>query len=252
MSHQGWASNAGCFTTGWGLNVNLVRSNKGRIIKVMMELRPENDIRPFIRSESMKGQRPLCEGYSGSALMCDLKKSEMAYIPPQPAVVLGVNSLIELSGCTKEHKNHTHTPLAYHMEWIANTVMDWIHWGEWSKCQSRERYRLRSGFFPEYGYLSGDGPIYQSYTGDVLESETEDCDDVTTTSTTTKPTTMDNVCYIMTNWAFKNTDPQLFYWQVEPCSDKVYMICQIEEDRNGRCPRPFTTYHVGKMCYYVQ
>ncbi|CAH1790102.1 unnamed protein product [Owenia fusiformis] len=251
LSHQAWATNAGCFTTGWGLKVGSSQNNdKGRIIKVWMEERHDTYIKPTIRSERIPGERPLCEGYSGSALMCDLNKTEMVYMPPQPAVVLGVNSLIKLSGCTKEQKNHTHTDLAYHMQWIADTVMGWIQWGEWSKCRSGERQRLRSGFFPEYGYLPADGPIYQSYTGDVLESETKDCDD--TTSTTAKPTTMDNVCYIMTNWGFRKTDPQLFYWQIEPCSDMAYTICVIEEDANGKCPRPFTTYHVGKMCYFVK
>ncbi|CAH1798312.1 unnamed protein product [Owenia fusiformis] len=167
-----WALMVGCFTTGWGIGTNGEIKKKGHTVEVFMTINTDDAV--FV-SRSIPTEKPVCEGYSGSPLMCSIDASTMCFIPPQDMVVLGLNSFVNPSGCVKEAKTYTQTSVTYFMEWISNSVMEWVHWGKWSKCKHNVMFRLRSGFFPEYGYIPGDGPLYQSYGGDVIQMETRSC-----------------------------------------------------------------------------
>ncbi|CAH1798441.1 unnamed protein product [Owenia fusiformis] len=172
-THRDFAMMTYCFTTGWGEGPNKKVTNKGNTIEVQIE---ENENHAIVRSERIDREKVICMGYSGSPLMCDVDTATMDYIPNQKMVVLGLNSYIYPSGCIRGPTNYTHTSLDYHMKWISQTVMEWIKWSPWSRCfKNNKRSRLRSGFFPEYGYLPGQGPLYQSYQRDVLKKEEQNC-----------------------------------------------------------------------------
>ncbi|CAH1789097.1 unnamed protein product [Owenia fusiformis] len=188
-THKDWAQQVDCFTTGWGVGNKGQVQDKGHTVKVRIkDYVSQNTV---IGSERIRGEKIVCLGYSGSPLMCNINTTAMEFIPPQDMVVLGLNSLIYPSGCDKQAKNYTQTDLIYHMEWISDTVMDWIPWGSWSKCsKGNKRHRLRSGFFPEYGYLQGDGPLYQNYNGDRFKIDEASCEGSTTTGSVTVAPTM--------------------------------------------------------------
>ncbi|CAH1778956.1 unnamed protein product [Owenia fusiformis] len=194
QTHQDWALRTDCFTTGWGIGKNQQVTNKGNTIGVLID---ENENYEIIRSSKIYEEKKIiCKGFSGSPMMCDINNSMMVnHLPNQKKVVLGLNSYIYPSGCTSAHKNYVQTSIDYHLQWISHTVMDWIQWGQWSTCfKNKKRYRLRSGFFPEYGYLPGHGPLYQSYQGDVLRGEEQTCTEINVDKCHSEPCKNEGTC----------------------------------------------------------
>ncbi|CAH1781396.1 unnamed protein product [Owenia fusiformis] len=65
------------------------------------------------------------------------------------------------------------------MQWIARNI---VSWGEWGECyttgdSAHRRSRTRSGYILEFGYYTNDGPLYQHYTGPLVEADDESCPD---------------------------------------------------------------------------
>ncbi|CAH1779917.1 unnamed protein product, partial [Owenia fusiformis] len=191
-----WANKVNCVTAGWGLTPNSGLTKTGKDVEVWINTDSPNKKESVIKTESKGNTLPICEGFSGSPLMCTINTTGMHFIPPQHMVVLGVNSVKEPEGClNSEVAKFTQTSLFYYMEWISQNVIGWSQWGGWSKCSksTQKRFRLRSGFFPEYGYLPSDGPLYQSYSGDQLQVEETNCEIIVKTTTKlTTPTTKES------------------------------------------------------------
>ncbi|CAH1792698.1 unnamed protein product [Owenia fusiformis] len=179
--HSTWGRNQECKASGW----NIYKSIAQRV-SLWVEKSRDNDTITVSRTPGNSPDR-VCEGFSGGPLSCTKDESgqyrddKVLEIPPQSDVVIGINSLITLSGCMKHD-----LPDVLHFSLFINQTISWIadkiiSWGEWGACSLTKdgmgKTRIRSGYFLEFGYFPNDGPLYQSYTGVDIEEDYDNCED---------------------------------------------------------------------------